>query len=424
MKRLIITFVVLSILFVLSMFYRVSSGIIAPSLMADLHLSAESLGMLGGAFFYSFALFQVVLGPLLDRVGPRLMISCCSLVGAGGSLLFAFAQSLTVATLGRVFMGLGMASMLMGSLKAFTLYFPRRRFSTLAGAFVSTGYIGNMLAASPLAYVTLTQGWRMTFVWTAVITVALGVTAFVILRESKAVPPEDTSALPERPGLRASAKLILGSLSFWQIAAAAFFRYGTFVSLQGVWLGMYLMDARGLSPIQAGNVLIFLSIGNACGGPIGGMIVDRCSYSEKQVVFTGLFLYCLALFCLTGIWNIESVLFYTILSFCIGFFHAVGTLLYAHVKELFPISIAGTAMAWVNFCVMLGGAVLTTAFGKVIELFPPVGSSYPPGAYKTCFVICFLSMAASLVFYAFSRATAVPLDVKQDTGQAIRPELQ
>lgn len=408
MKRLVVTFTVLALLFILSMFYRVSSGIIAPSLIADLHLSAETLGVLGGAFFYSFALFQIVLGPLLDRVGPRFMIFGCSLVGAGGSILFALAQSFFAATLGRIFMGLGMGAMLMGSLKAFTLYFPRKSFSTLAGLFVSTGYVGSMLAASPLAYVASTGGWRMTFVWMGFVTVFLGIIALLILKGGEGAFRNHTSTLPEQPGLRASTRLILGSLSFWQIAVAAFFRYGTFVSLQGVWLGLYLMDARGLSPIRAGNVLIFLSIGNAFGGPIGGTIVDRGSYSEKQVVLTGLSLYCLALFSLTGVWNIESELFYMFLSFCIGLFHAVGTLFYAHVKELFPISIAGTAMAWVNFYVVLGGAVLTTAFGKIVELFPRTGNSYPPIAYKVCFLICFLCMAASLLFYAFSHAKALP----------------
>src|SRR5512135_3534386 len=109
MKRLVIIFAVLVFLYILSVFYRVSSGIIAPSLILDLHLSAESLGVLGGAFFYSFAVFQLVLGPLLDRVGPRTIIPCCSLIGAGGSILFAVAQSFFLATLGRVLMGLGMA---------------------------------------------------------------------------------------------------------------------------------------------------------------------------------------------------------------------------------------------------------------------------------------------------------------------------
>jgi MFS family permease len=413
--KLVITFAVLAFLFILSMFYRISSGIIAPSLMADLHLSAETLGVLGGAFFYSFALFQIAVGPLLDRVGPRIVILCCSLIGAAGSILFALAQSFFVATMGRVFMGVGMAAMLIGSLKVFTVHFPRNSFTTVAGLFVSAGYIGNMLAASPLAYVAAATGWRTTFVWTALATAFFGSLAFLILKGGEARTRDNTSILPEQPRLRASMRLILGSLSFWQIAATAFFRYGTFVSLQGVWFGMYLMDAKGLSPIQAGNVLIFLSIGNVCGGPIGGMIVDRSSCSEKKVTLTGLSLYCLTLLSLTGIWRIESTHFYMALSFFVGFFHAVGTLLYAHVKELFPISIAGTAMAWLNFWVTLGGAILTTLFGKIVQLFPRSGSSYPPTAYKLCFAICFVSMAASLVFYAFSRAKA-PLPYPQLTS--------
>jgi MFS family permease len=419
LKRLILTFVILAVLFILSMYYRVSSGVIAPVLMADLHLDAEALGVLGGAFFYAFAFFQIAMGPLLDRVGPRIVIPCCSFVGALGSVLFAMAQSFSVATLGRVLMGLGMASMLMGSLKVFTLHFPRDSFATVAGMFVSAGYIGNMLAASPLAYVALSKGWRITFMWTALLTAVFGILAFLVLKGGKVRLHSDASVPMDQPSLRVSMKLILGSLSFWQIAAAAFCRYGTFVSLQGVWLGMYLMDARGLSPVQAGNVLIFLSIGNAFGGVMGGMVVDRTSYSEKQVTFSGLALYCIMLLSLTGIWKIENVQVYMALSFFIGLFHAVGTLLYAHVKELFPISIAGTAMAWVNFCVMLGGAILTTVFGKIIELFPRTGTSYPPIAYQLCFFICFVAMGASLIFYWFSRAKA-PL-LQSDTHEVQSP---
>ncbi len=418
MKRLILTFLILAALFILSMYYRVSTGVIAPNLMADLHLDAEALGILGGAFFYSFAIFQIAMGPLLDRVGPRIIIPCCSFIGASGSILFAVAQSFELATLGRILMGLGMASMLMGALKVFTLQFPRGSFATLAGVFVSTGYVGNMLAASPLAYVALAKGWRITFLWTALFTAVFGLLVFLVLKRGKARPADETPAVQEQPGLFASMKLILASLSFWQIAAAAFSRYGTFVSLQGVWLGMYLMDARGLSPVQAGNVLIFLSIGNACGGGVGGMLIDRTPFSEKQVTLAGLSLYCITLLFLTGIIKIDSISVYMILSFFIGLFHAVGTLLYAHVKELFPISIAGTAMAWVNFCVMFGGAVLTTAFGRIITLFPRAGSSYPPVAYHICFFICFASMAASLLFYAFSREKALVLH--EDTHATTR----
>ena len=64
-------FSILSALFTLSMFYRVSSAVIAPDLMRDLGLNAENLGLLGGAFFYSFALLQIPMGPMLLFAGIR-----------------------------------------------------------------------------------------------------------------------------------------------------------------------------------------------------------------------------------------------------------------------------------------------------------------------------------------------------------------
>jgi sugar phosphate permease len=46
---------ILSALFALSMFFRVSNAVIAPNLVRDLGLDAEALGILGGAYFYAFS---------------------------------------------------------------------------------------------------------------------------------------------------------------------------------------------------------------------------------------------------------------------------------------------------------------------------------------------------------------------------------
>ena len=406
-KRLIPIFSILSILFILSMFYRVSSGVIAPRLLADLDLNAEALGVLGGAFFYSFALLQIPMGPLLDRVGPRIIIPACSLVGALGSCVFGLAPSYGLAVAGRIFMGAGMAAMLMGSFKVFTLVFPKERFSTLIGLLMSAGTIGNMLASSPFAYLADTIGWRTAFVWTGIITGLFGVVAFFLLRD---VGPRagNLQSTTQQITFKESARLILRSLPFWQISVASFFRYGTLVSLQGVWLGLYLMQVNGFTPVQAGNVLFFLAIGNAVGGPIGGRAIDGTPLSEKQVALGGLIFYCLSLLLLTGIWNWQRPEVYMAIAFSLGFFHAVATLLHAHAKVLYPLSVAATAMSWVNFCVMAGAALLTTAFGRLIELFPRSGSSYPPEAYHFSFLMGFILMAGSVIFYAFSPAKAQP----------------
>ena len=339
--RLLLIFSFLSALYTLSMFYRVSNAVIAPNLIRDLSLDAETLGILGGAFFYSFALLQIPMGPMLDRMGPRLIVTSSTLIGAIGALLFAFGNSFPAALLGRILIGAGMASILMGSLKVFTLQFPLEKFATLMGTLVSVGTVGSILAASPLAYFTSTIGWRMTFIIASGVTAALSFLTFFILGNEKKKPGSLISSLPSQPEIRIlqSFRLILGSLAFWQIGAVAFFRFGVSTGLQGLWLGPYLMDIKGYSPVQTGNLLILLAIGAIVGGPIAGQFSDRIFRSSKGVALWGLSLYTLSLLPLIGIFKIQNPLWYGFIFFFNGFFGTFGMVIYSHAKNLFPVTI-------------------------------------------------------------------------------------
>jgi MFS family permease len=400
--RPVLIFLTLSALLTLSLFYRVSNAVIAPNLIRDLGLNAETLGILGGAFFYSFALFQIPMGPMLDRIGPRIIISSFSLIGALGAFLFALGSSFTAAVLGRILIGVGMSSVLMGSFKVFVLRFSSGRFATLSGFLVSIGTLGNILAASPLAYLTSTIGWRMTFILAGGITALLAFLIFWVLKGEEGAEDHRSPSNPEI-GILPSMRLILGSLVFWQTGVVAFFRYGTFVTLQGLWLGPYLIDTQGYSPVQTGNLLIFLAIGTIVGGPIAGRLSDRIRRSRKAVAVAGLALYALSLFPLLGFLPIESHYLYGFVFFLMGLFSGFGIILYSHAKELFPISISATIMTSVNFFTMAGGAIFMPLIGKVVESFPKTNHAYPAEAYHLAFLICFLGMAASVIFYAFSR---------------------
>jgi MFS family permease len=399
-------FSILSALYILSMFYRVSNAVIAPNLTQDLGLNAETLGILGGAFFYSFTLLQIPLGPMLDRIGPRIVITFFPLIGALGAFLFAFGETFTAAFWGRIMIGVGMACVLMGTMKVFILKFPPEKFATLVGIFVSIGMLGSIFATSPLAYLTSTIGWRTIFILAGGITALLAFFVFWVLGGEKEKDERLVSSSSSQPkiGILQSIRLVLSSLAFWQIGAIAFFRYGTFIGLQGLWLGPYLIDIKGYSPVQTGNVLILLAIGTIVGGPIAGRLSDRTFHSRKGVTLWGMSLYSLSLFPLVGILKIQSPFWYGLIFFLIGFFGGFGIVIYSHAKELFPITISGTVITLVNFFTMAGGAVFMPLLGKIIESFPKINQAYPAEAYHLSFLICFLGMAASLVFYAFSKS--------------------
>lgn len=403
-------------LFALSMFYRVITALISDKLIKELFIDARSLGIIGAAFFYAMAFCQVLMGPMLDRVSPRKIIMIFSLFGAFGTVLFSLSETFPAALSGRILMGIGMAPMLVGAFKIFTLVLPQDKFARFAGLLVSVGAIGNILATSPFAYCNSIFGWRRTLFLTSGLTIVFALSAFHLLRRIEQAKTNYPSIVPSKKVTVSQAvNLILTSLLFWQIAAITFFRYGTQVALQGLWLGLYLIDIEGYSAVQAGNILLMVPMGLLIGSPFAGWLYDKTHYYNKALIVVGHALYCLSLVPLAMGFTIHNTLFYSIICFFIGFFGGgFGLLPYSQVKDSFPAKLSGTAIAWVNTSLLTGAAVLTHVLGKVIEFFPRSGDSYPAIAYQTAFRVCLLAMLLSLIFYVFPADRRTMEDTKTD----------
>ena len=133
--------------------------------MNSLQLSHENMGILGGVFFLSFALFQIPSGILLDKFGPRIVMSVVILFAFVGSILFALAENYLSLLVARIFMGLGCSICLMGSLVLITKWSPSN-FSILAGTILGVGGLGGLLATTPLSILADAYGWRSAF-WIA-----------------------------------------------------------------------------------------------------------------------------------------------------------------------------------------------------------------------------------------------------------------
>src|SRR5512146_2857139 len=82
-------FATLALIYILVYFYRVSLAVVAGDVSRDLRLTPQQLGTLSGILFYVYAVAQLPLGPLIDRLGGRLVISGCGVLTATGGILFS-----------------------------------------------------------------------------------------------------------------------------------------------------------------------------------------------------------------------------------------------------------------------------------------------------------------------------------------------
>ena len=122
-------FIIASSLFFLSQFYRVSNAVIAPLLIQDLTLDTKAIGLISASFFYAFAITQIPISLLLDKIGARRMMTALSMVGVLGAVMFSLADSLAIGIMGRALLGVGMACNLMGPYKLLSLWFSPRVFA-------------------------------------------------------------------------------------------------------------------------------------------------------------------------------------------------------------------------------------------------------------------------------------------------------
>ena len=123
----------------LSQFFRRPNAVIAPTLVDELAFSAAELGLMTSLFFATFAITQFPLGIALDRWGARWVTSGLMSIAVLGSLIFAFGSSFIALALGRILLGIGLAGILMGGLKALSEWFPQERFASVAGLLSGIG---------------------------------------------------------------------------------------------------------------------------------------------------------------------------------------------------------------------------------------------------------------------------------------------
>lgn len=368
---------VTSLGFLLSLFYRVSTAVISPQLAAELSLTSAQLGNLAAAFFYVFAASQIPLGWIMDRAGIRGTMTVLGVVGVAGAVLFGAAHTYQQAWLGRALLGLGMSCNLMGIFALLAAWFPADRFAFLAGLVTALGTLGNLAAATPLALLSQTLGWRGSFWAVAALNLLQVAAMFLVVRDR---PPDTPRPAASGKGDWRQALSLFASYHYWAISLSTFVRYGFFVALQGLWAGPFLVYGLGLDPVQAGNGILCLGLGIMCGMPFMGRLSDRWLGTRRGVIWPSLALMGLLVLGM-AFWQqgIPLWLIYAWL-FILGFAAGPGQIMYAHIKELVPGTLTARAMTWVNLFTMLGGAVFSQLLGWVIGGEP--ASLHGPAGFR------------------------------------------
>ncbi len=383
--------------YIISQFYRSSTAVIAPDLVRDIGFSPESLGLLSGAFFLAFGLTQIPLGVMLDRFGPRRVMTAMLMFAVIGSLVFAAAESPAMLTAGRALMGVGCAAVFMGSVVVCARWFAPDRLATTASIVLAVGGAGNLLSATPLAYASEQIGWRGAFVGMAALTAILALAVFLLVRDA---PPGHPYHGRKHESLGATL-IGLGEVFRNQrlplLAVMAFVAYPTMAAILTLWAGPYLADIHGLDGVARGNVLMATAVAMILGTLLYGPL-DRRLDTRKGIVIGGALATAAVLAALASV-STPSLWLAVALLTLLGFFGSYSVMIMAHGRASFPEHLVGRAITVVNFVNFTGVSVMQVVTGFIVGALSTAGEPAPETAYRAVFGFLAAAVIVALLFY-------------------------
>ncbi len=375
-----------------SYIFRAVNAVLGPGLAAEFGLSAAQLGLLTGVYFFSFGLFQIPLGVLLDRFGPRRVNGTLLLLAAAGAVVFSISQSFESLVMGRALIGLGVSACLMASMQAFVLWFPAERTATMIALAYSMGGLGAITASVPLELALRHFDWRQIFQALAVVTLGLSA-AFALW-------------VPEHEGARRAARAreqlaglarIACDAAFWRLAVAIGANQCAVLSLFTLWITTWLRDVAGFDRAAAAAALAWVSLALIAGYFFFGRLADALARRGRSQLplFAGgvaaalVFLGLLVIGTTTG-----TVLLWAAFVFC----STGATLAHSIATRRYPREMAGRVNTALNTFTFVGVFLGQWGSGAILNLWPPTAAGYDPRGYFYALGTLWLVQAAGLAW--------------------------
>ena len=393
-NKSVLIFLVFAFAFFISNLLRSIIATLSPILTSEFNLTAGNLGLLAGGYFLGFTCMQIPLGFLLDKHGPKKIVSSFLIIAIVGTASFALAQNFASLLISRVFIGIGVSACMMGPLTGYRIWFADEYQQRANSWMLMVANIGFVFSTLPVQILLPIIGWRWIFVGiTFLIIISI---VFILLF----IPSWDHKFEKDENKPEGKLSDIWSNKFFKSAIPLGFFNYGGMYAIQTLWAGPWMVRVTGYSPLESAIGLFWINFIALIGFFVWGYILPKISkygLNSFKLMKFGLPISYLVFLSIIMIGSKAGAFLLTIYILT----SIVLTLVQPAVGLSFPKHLAGKSLTSFNFVIFLGTFTMQWGMGLIIDLSKSLGKS-EIASFQISFFVYLLICIFSYLYFIFN----------------------
>ena len=359
---------------------RVALSIANPLVRADLHLSIAQMGVLLSVFLWTYALCQLPVGAMIDRLGPRWLLGIGVILWSLAQASVGFVTSMGQFVWTRVFLGIGESPQFPLGARVVRNWYNVQDRGVPTGIFNSASTLGPTIAPPLLTGLMIALGWRWMFIVIGAAGILVGVAWFFIYRDpaSRELDQQEKDYLltgeDQTAGQTVSFnewRRLFAFRTSWGMILGNF-GSGYMIWLYAAWLPGYLEIQRHMTIAHTGLVASIPYLFGFCGSLFGGWFCDHLMArglspinSRKVPIIAGMI--GMASFTVLAALADSNVLAVACITAAMFLGNMAGATIWALAVVAAPAKAVGSLGGMQNFGGFLGGALAPMVTGFIVQ---------------------------------------------------------
>jgi ACS family glucarate transporter-like MFS transporter len=317
-----------------------------------------ALGIFATCYYIGYVVSNAAGGYLTDWLGSRVVLGTSLLAAGALMMLFGSTDSIPLGLAVQGVLGLFAGVEFSAGMKLITTWIPEHQIGWATGIFMTATSLGTVIANAVVPTLIEHVDWRASYHLFGGVTVILAVLCAVFLRNGDARAGATTRALPDvRPLFRNRDLLLLGIAGFGGL-------WGTYGFV--TWSNTLMIRGNGISPIDAGIVVVIFAGTAVVVKPLVGWLTDRLGLGIRLPIIAILLLFTATLLVFGSLSSFGA---FVAVAPVLGIAaYAYSPLTAAMIPKLAGRQLAGSAAGGVNAVWQLGSVLVPAAVGPVFHV--------------------------------------------------------